>query len=154
MNPFGFALALTLLGAPSAPTDLAFRDFFEPTPRELRPSARLLSLDGQRVRIVGYMARTEEPPTGGFYLCPSPVLVTESGAGTADLPPQTVFVVVRSARGRALEHRPGPLVVTGVLELGGAPDDADRVFPIRIHFDPPTSTDGAAGPGEPATAQP
>ena len=153
MNTSALALVLTLLGGLLPPQDLSFRDFFEATPRELRPSARLLSLAGQRVRIVGYMAQAEEPPLGGFYLCPFPLLTTEGGAGTADLPPQTVFVVVRSATGRTLAHRPGPLEVTGVLQLADTAGGA-APWPIRIVLDPPSSNAGVAGSGEPATTQP
>lgn len=153
MDATALALLLMLLAGSLAPQDLSLRDFFEATPRELRPSARLLSLAGQRVRIVGYMAQAEEPPVGGFYLCPFPLLTTEAGAGTADLPPQTVFVVVRSAKGRALAHRPGPLEVTGLLQLADTAGDA-APWPIRIVLDPPSSNAGVAGSGEPATTQP
>jgi hypothetical protein len=55
---------------------LAFRDFFDRSDRALKPSPLLLSLDGKRVRLIGFMAQMEAPPKGAFYRCPSPVLAT------------------------------------------------------------------------------
>jgi len=143
---------LMFLGLWLPAENLAFREFFEPTPRELQPSARLLSLEGHRVRLVGFMVRSEEPPTGGFFLCPSPVMVTEAGGGTADLPPETVFVVVPSAAGRAVPWTPRPVVVEGVLELGSRAGEDGQVSSIRVVLDGPLPD--RAGPGQPAASQP
>jgi hypothetical protein len=131
----------------SPPEPLSFREFFEPSPHALQPSARLLSLKGKRVRMVGYMARTEVPPKGGFYLCSSPVVATEAGGGTADLPPDAVLVVLRSAQGKELAHIPRLLEVTGLLELGPQVDEDGRVSRIRILLDGPA-------PGSPVTVPP
>ena len=51
---------------PDAAADLNFREFFALPigPKGLVPSARLLGLDGRRVRIVGYMVKQEEPTAG------------------------------------------------------------------------------------------
>jgi hypothetical protein len=144
--------ALVLL-APLVPAqELAFREFFEPTSGELRPSEKLVSLRGQRVRLAGFMVRSEDPPTGGFFLCAFPVVATEAGGGTADLPPETVFVVVPSARGRAIPHTPRPLAVEGVLELGNLAGEDGQVSLIRIVLDRPLPE--AAGAGQPATPHP
>ena len=132
--------------------DLAFREFFEPTSRELRPSARLLSLEGRRVRLVGFMTRSEEPPAGGFFLCPFPVVATEAGGGTADLPPETVFVVVPSAAGREIPWTPRPVAAEGVLELGSRAGENGQVSSIRVVLD--GTLPDRAGPGQPATSQP
>ena len=132
----GLLLAVGASPVP-APEPLSFRDFFEPGPRSLEPTARLLALAGKRVRLVGYMAQMEAPPKGGFYLCSSPVLATESGAGTADLPPTAVLVLVRSAKGQELGHIPRSLEVTGVLELGPREDEDGRVSMIRIALEGP-----------------
>ena len=139
-----FAAADAVPAADPAP--LAFREFFEPASRTLKPTPRLLSLQGKRVRLVGYMAQMETPPKGGFYLCPSPVLATEGGGGTADLPPDAVLVIVRSAEGKALGHIPRPLEVTGLLELGPQEDKDGRVSTIRIVLDGPTPGASSAPP--------
>jgi hypothetical protein len=146
-----FALVLPLLQAPpeapkTAPEPLSFREFFDPNARGLVPSARLLSLVGKRVSITGFMADAEEPPRGGFYLCPMPLFVAEGGAGTADLPPSAVFVVVRSATGKELETLRRPLEVTGTLELGPQVDADGRVSRIRIILDRPQAGEIPSSP--------
>jgi hypothetical protein len=131
-----FSLLATAQVLP-APERLSFREFFEPGPRSLKPTTRLLALEGKRVRLVGYMAQMEIPPTGGFFLCSSPVMATEGGGGTADLPPDAVLVLVHSAEGKELGHIPRPLEVTGILELGPREDQDGRVSMIRILLDGP-----------------
>jgi len=138
-------LCLAQAAEPSSAAPLSFREFFEPSPQDLKPSARLLSLNGRRVRLVGYMAQMDEPPEGGFYLCSAPVLASEGGGGTGDLPPDAVWVVVRSARGKQLAHIRRPLEVTGVLDLGSQVDEAGRVSTIRILLDGPSSVISGAG---------
>src|SRR5215813_6184157 len=96
---------------------LKFNEFFEISGSELRPSRRLMSLNGRRVRITGYMAMMEEPLRGVFYLCPRRVYADESGGGTADLPVETVLVKVNSAKDRELGHIPNPIEVVGILEI-------------------------------------
>ena len=132
-------LSAVLLLAPDVkptppPEAIAFSQFFDPAPsrRGLKPSARLLSLEGRRVRIVGFMAQMEMPPKGGFFLCSQPVFAAEGGGGTADLPPDAVLVVVSSASGKELELVRGPIEVTGVLEIGSREDEDGRVSRIRI----------------------
>lgn len=112
------------------------REIFEPGP-VLRPSAKATSLIGKRVRMVGFMARMEEPPRGGFYLVPRPVHADEAGGGTADLPPQTVLVVSRLTAGQQLPHIEGAVEVTGTLELGNRADEDGRVSAIRLVLDGP-----------------
>ena len=152
MGSSALLIALLLLGPGVPAHDLAFREFFEPTPRELRPSEKLVSLQGQRVRLAGFMVRSEDPPTGGFFLCPFPVVATEAGGGTADLPPETVFVVVPSARGRTIPHTPRPIAVEGVLEIGSRTGEDGQVSAIRVVLDRPIPD--TTGAGQPATPQP
>ena len=63
MDPSVLLIAV-LLGMWSPAQDLRFSEFFEPTPRSLQPSAKLLALDGHRVRLAGWMVLSEEPPLG------------------------------------------------------------------------------------------
>jgi hypothetical protein len=148
-------LALLAAGSPTpaassggaAAEPLAFGELFVPSPRELRPSPRLQALAGRRVRLTGFMVRMEDPPRGAFYLAPRPVDCDESGAGTGDLPPEVVRVVVRSSPEEVLPWVPRPLEVTGVLELGPQPAGAGRVSAIRIVLDRP-------GAEEPDSSQP
>lgn len=115
---------------------LDLREIFEPGP-VLEPSARATRLAGKRVRMVGFMAHMELPPKGAFYLVPRPVHADEAGGGTADLPPQTVLVISRSAAGRQVPHIEGAVEVTGTLELGNRADEEGRVSAIRLVLDGP-----------------
>jgi hypothetical protein len=126
--------------APSAPNSaavLSFKEFFEASPRELKPSEKLLSLNGKRVRMVGYMARMERMVPGAFYLVPHPVTCDEEGAGTSDLPVENVLVLVRSAKNREIAFIPRPLEVTGILEVGNREEEDGRVSAIRLTLDGP-----------------
>jgi hypothetical protein len=120
-------------GVPS----LAFGEFFEATASEIKPSERLLALSGQRVKLVGFMAKMEVSPKGAFYLTPRPVSCDEEGGGTADLPPEAVYVVVRSSTGQEIPHTPRALEVTGLLEVGYHVETDDRVTHIRLLLDRP-----------------
>lgn len=115
---------------------LAFREMFEVTPNALKPTEKLRQLVGKRVRMTGYMADMEQSPIGGFYLCSFPVSCDESGGGIGDLPPNAVFVVVRSAAGKTIPGHTGrPLIVSGTLELGARTEPNGYVTHIRLLMD-------------------
>jgi hypothetical protein len=116
-------------------TTLDFREFFIPASSELKPTPKLLSLNGKRVRLVGFMAQMEEPLKGAFYLCPRPVFADESGGGTADLPPETVRVIMRSAKNREVQFMRGALEVEGILEVGNHLEDDGQISSIRLLLD-------------------
>jgi hypothetical protein len=118
-------------------TPLAFKDFLEVSPSEMKPSAQLLALSGKRVKLVGFMAKMEVAPKGAFYLTPRPVSCDEEGGGTADLPPEAVYVRVRSQAGQEIPHSPRALEVTGVLEVGYHIEDDQSVTHIRLVLDRP-----------------
>ena len=124
------ALARSL--EPAAP--LALRELLEPGAK-LRPSSKARSLDGQRVRIAGFMAQLEEPIKGGFYLVPRPMSLDESGAGTGDLPLESVLVLVPGSTDKVIPHLPGALEGTGILEVGNRSDDEGRVSNFRLRLD-------------------
>lgn len=133
---------LPVLLAALSITPLEFREFFEPASAQLKPSAKLVGLSGKRVRISGFMVKMEEPPKGAFYLAPRFVFCDEAGGGTADLPPETVRVIVRSAAGAEVPFVPGPLEVSGILDVGNQTDDAGRVSAVRITLDRPQDLPG------------
>jgi len=123
--------------ASNSATSLSFKEFFEASPRELKPSQKLLSLNGKRVRMVGYMARMERVVPGAFYLVPHPVMCDEEGGGTSDLPVENVLVLVRSAKDREIAFIPRPVEVTGILEVGNREEKDGRVSAIRLTLDGP-----------------
>lgn len=130
-------VALAILLFTGEPAALAFSDFFRPASTRLQPSDRLLALDGQRVRIHGFMAGMEDGPSGAFYLASRPVNCDEGGAGTGDLPPDAVLVVVPWSGGAEIPFVAGPLEVVGVLRLGAATRPDGAPARIRIVLDPP-----------------
>src|SRR5215510_8382327 len=116
---------------------IEFREFFEADASELKPSAKLLGLNGRRARLVGFMAQMEQPPSGAFYLCPIPVYADESGGGTADLPVGSVRVIVRSAKGKKIPFIARPIEVTGILEVGAKAEEDGTVSSVRLILDAP-----------------
>lgn len=99
------------------PVDLPMGAMLKESGRGLESTDSLRKLDGHRVRLKGFMAQMEEPPKGGFWLVPRPVFQDESGGGTGDLPPNSVFVIVRSSPSKSISYLPGGITVTGTLKL-------------------------------------
>src|SRR5262245_38914244 len=130
---------------------IEFREFFEANASELKPSAKLLSLNGRRARLVGFMAQMEQPPSGAFYLCPRPVYADESGGGTADLPIGSVRVIVRSAKGKKIPFIARPIEVTGILEVGNQAEDDGTVSAVRLILDALQEPANSANPSSSAT---
>ncbi len=127
-------LSVVLLASGEPPL-LSFKELFEGSPRELRPSQKLLALNGKRVKMVGYMAQVESAPLGAFYLAARPVVCDEAGAGSGDLPPDAVRVIVRSAPGKKIEFIPRPLEVTGILQVGNRVEEDGQLSGIRLMLD-------------------
>lgn len=125
------------------PINLEFREFFEPGAGEIKPTQKLLGLNGKRVRIIGFMAQLEAPPKGAFYLCNLPVYGDESGGGTADLPPEQILVIARSSKGRLFPYVAGSLEVTGILQIGTQQEDDGTVSMIRLLLDRPQTKTGS-----------
>jgi len=122
-----------------APITVNFGELLDPGPK-LKPSAKALSLNGQRVHLVGFMAQMELPPTGAFYLVSRPIKEDESGAGTADLPLDSVLVIVPFKQGKVIEYVPGALEGTGIFEVGNRSDEEGRISNFRLRLDMNSST--------------
>jgi hypothetical protein len=130
------------LPAPSpGVTDLRFGEFFRlPVGRGgLEPSERLQALNGQRVRLLGYVVGEEQPTPGLFMLTAHPVTLAEVADGPADdLPPATLFVHLAPADAdKVVSHRPGLLVVSGVLDIGNQEEPNGRMSFVRLRLDQP-----------------
>ena len=124
-------------------TDLKFRDFFALPigPRGLVPSERLLGLAGQRVRVIGYMARQEQPCAGILIVAPLPVVLgDEDESFSDDLPASTLYVHLSDAdRDRGVPWMPGLLSFTGVLRIGATSEADGRMSFARLELDPDLS---------------
>ena len=96
------------------------------------------------------MVKMELAPKGAFDLTPRPVSCDEEGGGTADLPPEAVYVVVRSSPGEEVPYTPRALEVTGLLEVGYHVEDDERVTHIRLLLDRPQDLLGTAPQPQPS----
>jgi len=150
MNRFLRALCLVALcgaacavqaqtNASPAATELRFGEFFaRPVgPRGLTPSTKLLALDGQTVRMVGYMAAAELPTPGLLVLTPLPSSLGDEDESLADdLPPQVVFVHLSgAAAAQTLANRAGLLRLQGRLSVGPQEEADGHVSTVRLLLD-------------------
>jgi len=133
----GEALAPSGREAQSSPHTLAFKDFLDSGAAELKPSAKLLALNGKRVRLIGFMVQMEIEPIGGFYLSSRPIFCDEEGGGTADLPPDSVFVIVSSYKDKKIPFMRGLLEITGTLELSRRESADGTVSFINLALEKP-----------------
>ncbi|MCU0224490.1 MAG: hypothetical protein MUF27_10575 [Acidobacteria bacterium] len=125
--------------APAGVTDLEFRDLYRMPvgPRGLEYSDQALRLAGRPVRLLGYMARSDRPQPGFLVLAPYPFVLHEDEYGMADdLPPTIVQVLLPDRRTEPVPYTPGPLLLTGTLELGARPMPDGRVSHVRLLLDP------------------
>ena len=126
-----------------AAAELKFGDMFKRPvgPRGLEPSAKLLALDGQRVRLVGYMARqaAELDVPGLMILVPLPVALGDEDESFADdLPASAAYIHLAGSPGALLPYQPGLLSLTGTLELGPRAEPDGRVSFVRLQQAVPT----------------
>ncbi len=122
-------------------TELRFRDFFRLPigPRGLEPSAKLLALHGQAVRVVGYMVQMAEPPPGLLVLAPLPVSVGDEDESFADdLPASLLYVHLDDAAAR-VQARLGLLALQGRLDVGARREADGRISFVRLWLDATTS---------------
>jgi hypothetical protein len=150
-----------LQAAPEGVEELKFADFFRMPVGAggLEVTDRLRSLEGRRVRLVGYFVFED----WSTCACPSPEPLGNRRAGrvqpgwmqhvipgrvmmsglpmsvslghyglSEDLPPQLVFVRIKSRYGEPVFHRPGLFAVTGKLTLGNREEPDGRVSFVRL----------------------
>ena len=123
--------------------DLKFREFFKMPigPRGLEPSDKLLQLDGQSVRLVGFMARQDDAIPGLFILSPLPVhMGDEDDSFSDDLPASAVFVRLSAEKqSTRLPYMPGLLALIGTLKIGAEEEPDGRVSVVRLLLSDPQS---------------
>lgn len=154
---------------PDGVEELKFSEFFK-TPvgdRGLEITDKLKSLDGKRVRILGFMVHEDltrcnscvMPKTrngkpvpawmeatipGRMMFAAVPCNVSHAHYGLADdLPPQTVFVYVPDKVGQLVPYTPGPMLLTGVLSVGNKREPEGRISIVRLELDPPEAADSS-----------
>lgn len=156
--------AIELPPLPDGVKELNFRDFYKMPVGDygLEMTEKLRALDGQRVRIIGFMvhedlsrcnsctvAKTvggrpvpawmEATVPGRMMFTSRPCAVSFSHYGLSDdLPPQTLFVTVPEKVGQLVPYTPGPMLLTGILSVGSKKEMDGRVSYVRLELDPPT----------------
>ncbi|MCG3132149.1 MAG: hypothetical protein FLDDKLPJ_02981 [Phycisphaerae bacterium] len=118
--------------------DIQFRKLFKPVGRRgLEYTDDLCSLDGRRVRIVGYVVRQSKPWPGVCLLTPYPLTLHEGEWGLAeDLPPATVHVLLSEGeKDQIVVPGRGPVMLTGVLSLDSRLEPDDRVSTVRLRLE-------------------
>jgi hypothetical protein len=129
--------------APAGVTDIKFSELFHMPigPKGLEPTEKLQSLDGKRVRFVGYMVKQERAFTDYLILTPTPVeMGDEDESLSDDLPATAIFVhLAPGTAAKALPNVHGLMQLTGTLRLGSHEEPDAHVSSIRLELDAPTS---------------
>ena len=128
-----------LAPAPEGVTDLSFAEFFGPIgDRGLEYSAKVRSLAGHRVRMVGYMVREPGKAPGRYRLAGWPVVVEASAlCSVDDTPPNVAYVVLPGDHPPVPAWQPGRLVLIGTLEFGPHLEGDERNSFVRLILDAP-----------------
>lgn len=140
---------------PEGVTQLEFDEFFKNPvgPHGLEITPKLASLDGQKVRLLGFMVAQEQRTPGSFLFSPVPASTHESHYALADdLPASTVRVFVPTMKFQLLPHTPGPMLLTGTLSVGNREEADGRISTVRLTLDPPDRGVTAARTTAPAPA--
>jgi hypothetical protein len=124
---------------PAGVTELRFADFYQPPGRYgLEFTDKLRSLNGRKVRILGYMVRRTTPQFARFLLTPFPVQMHDTEYGLADdLPAATMGVELPRTHRTVVPHTPGPMLLTGTLRLEPVEHADGRVTHVNLVLDPP-----------------
>lgn len=134
-TPESIAVNGELLPPPLGVTDLKFSDFFNMPASHggLQPSEKLLGLNGKRVRIVGYMAKS--PSAGTFILSSIPAtMVVEDEMFSEDFPSSAIFVYLEGSG--TVPFIPGLLKLTGILNVGSQAEADGQFSHVRLLLDP------------------
>ncbi|MFT3783439.1 MAG: hypothetical protein QM790_15615 [Nibricoccus sp.] len=127
----------------SSATELKFSELFQTPvgPKGLAYTEKANHLNGHRVRILGFMVRQTRPAPGFLMLTDYALTTHEGEYGLCDdLPPATVFVKVPKYADLAVPFTPGPLLLTGKLEIGPQQEADGRVSHVRLVLDAETTT--------------
>ncbi len=142
--PSSLAVRGELAPPPAGVSDIKFGEFFKMPvgPRGLEPTEKLLSLNGKRVRLIGYMAQQEVPTERLFVLAPLPVsLGDEDESLSDDLPPSAVFVHLETTAHHPIPYLPGLIQLKGTLSVGAQEEADGHVSAVRLLLDPKHSNE-------------
>ena len=137
--PSALAVRAKLAEPPAGTQELKVQDMFRMPvgPKGIEVSERLASLDGQHVRMVGFMVRSSEPRSSAFILTPMPVEISDEDEAEADdIPFSAVLVRLPAPPAQPIPNLDGLLQVSGVLRVSNVEDaDSSRIFAVSIELD-------------------
>lgn len=138
--------AIKLPPLPEGVEEIGFQEFFNNPvgPRGLEPTAKLLSLNGKRVRIMGYVAEMERPEKRNIILAPLPLKPQPEEYGAADeIPAAHVLVTVPGDPNKQVPLLSGAMLLTGILSVGQSTEGGETSF-VRMLLDAPAPADANA----------
>lgn len=119
-------------------TDIQFNEFYKMPvgPKGLELTKKMVDLIGQRIRIVGYMAKSELLTSGLFVLSPMPVeMGDEDEKLVDDIPPNAIFVHMGDTK-LNFPHIDRLIKLTGTLQVGSFDEADGHVSTFRLALDP------------------
>lgn len=131
---------------PAGVEELSFQEFYKMPvgPRGLEPSDKLLSLNGKRVRIAGFMGEMERANKRHVIFSPVPLKPQPEEYGLCDdIPGIHVLVTVPGNPDETVPFNPQPLLLTGILSVGVYSHEGETSF-VRMLLDPPSEKQPSA----------
>ena len=124
---------------PAGVEELKFSDFFKPIGRMgLEYSDKMKSLDGKKVRILGYMVQMEVRTPGIFLFSPFALELNDAEEGLSDyLHPATLHVLMPENKDQPVTYTRGLMLLTGTLTVGPHEEADGRASCARLQLDPP-----------------
>jgi hypothetical protein len=137
-----FSLGMLLTTVPNAyATDAPILNFGDLLQQPIGPQGLVIAptakrMQGQSIRMRGFMVKSEEDAIGQFYFVPMPIQMSEHSDGPAnDLPASTVLVKLDSSQASwAVPHKAGPIVLEGTLQVGRHEDSDGTVSWFQLQL--------------------
>ncbi len=124
---------------PDGVEEISFQEFYQLPigPRGLEPSAKLLALNGKRVRIIGFMGEMRRADKRNIIFAPVPLRPQPEEYGLCDdIPATHVLVTIPGNPDETIPFSAAPMLLTGVLSLGTSSNDSETSF-VRMLLTPP-----------------
>jgi hypothetical protein len=138
--------AIKIPPLPEGVEEISFQEFFKNPvgPRGLEPTSKLLSLNGKRVRIMGFVAEMERSNKRNIILAPMPLKPQPEEYGPADeIPAAHVLVTIPGDPNKQVPLVQGALLLTGTFSVGNSTKDGEISF-VRMLLDAPAPADANA----------
>ena len=143
------ATAKPLPDLPEGVSDLKFAEIFKSPvgERGVEFGDKTKTLDGKKVRLLGYMVRQSTYTPWKILFSAMPVTVCENEYGFCDdLPAAIVHVTLPKGPSPIPQFTPGLMLLTGTLHLGNREEADGRISTVRLDLLPPPTAPAASIP--------